>query len=457
MKKILFAISVLVLLGVSAYASETRLETMGMGNFYYNGTYVKSINTIIKDYANIEMYPSTINYYPNLFWGQIDACYDDDSKSIDGYNDYFYKAGALFQLGEKNPWVLGAHFSTMPYENPFDHDLDNYDSNQQTNHRLNLYYGRNLSNIPFGFTLGYYRSSQINEDVQDSTFYNQYEDTYNRYEFGFGISPMSGKLDLALSLAMTSWTDKFYHYFGDGAGNVDSGLVDDTEPDGNFEFALRARYFMDPVGKFTCVPHFTFDSRKYGEKYFTNTAINEETYSTWQVYRTDETKVSVFDLGIGTNYDASENVLVAADFGVAFGSYKYSYNYADTNSYDASDEAEYKYNYKAMPYFRLGIDAEVFKWMDFRAGVVSMWNQYKYERSFSENGGGDNYSYSSGETFTTTQTFLGVGLHWNALEIDALLDPEFLLNGPYFIGGEETNDNYDSGSMFGKITLTYGF
>ena len=96
MKKFLFAALMLALMGSAAFATDTRLETMGMGSFWYNGTYVPALNSVIKDDANISMYPSTINYYPNIFWGEIDSHEDYSSKSIYGDKDYFYKAGALF-------------------------------------------------------------------------------------------------------------------------------------------------------------------------------------------------------------------------------------------------------------------------------------------------------------------------------------------------------------------------
>ena len=248
MKKFLFAALMLALMGSAAFATDTRLETMGMGSFWYNGTYVPALNSVIKDDANISMYPSTINYYPNIFWGEIDSHEDYSSKSIYGDKDYFYKAGALFQLGdEEDPCVLGMHFSTVPYENTFNYNLYNYDSDDETNHRMNLYYGRKLSDMAFGFTFGYYHSSQINENVftyteewetEDSVYttnnsFDQYENSFTRYEFGFGLSPMEGKLDLALNLALTSWTNQDYRYIGnrepDSTTNSnDSGLVDIT-------------------------------------------------------------------------------------------------------------------------------------------------------------------------------------------------------------------------------------
>ncbi|MFH2037176.1 MAG: hypothetical protein ABIJ45_12295 [Candidatus Zixiibacteriota bacterium] len=471
MKKILITFCVLAFMASMAQATESRLESMGMGNFWVDGYYYNSYNSIIKDDANIGLYPSTINYYPNIFWGEVQ--YNDaiewSTKSWWGNNDYFYKAGALFQIGEDNPWVLGAHFSTVPYGSYY-FDLDNYDDwTGGTNHKLNLYYGRNLSDMPFGFTFGYYNSSYDMTENDDSSYYYgyNYEYKFNRMEFGFGLSPMEGKLDLALGFGLDSWTDKHWDdSYSDGAGGYDSGLVEQTKPDGNFDFSFRGRYWMDPNGKFQHVPHVTFMSSKRGEEYYTDYTRTGETYAAWQLYYTYKYTETIFDFGWGVNYDASEDVLVAADFGIALGSMKWETDYADTSNTDS----EYKEKMNAMPYFRMGLDAKIFKWLDFRAGVMSMWNGYKEEESYTDTDDPtdyDAYDYEYNEKFSTTTTFLGVGMHWGDLEIDAVMDPEFLLNGPDFIGGGTPDYYYYKdgekapGSpyyhLFTKVSLKYSF
>ncbi len=472
MKKLLITFCLVAFAASMAFASEARLDAMGMGSFYFDGDLMSSPNSIIKDDANIGMYPSTVNYHPNIFWGEIEhneAVEWGGPKSWHGYSDYFYKAGALFSTGDDDPCVFGVYFSTVPYDGYY-FDLDEYDDwHSGTNHKINFYYGRNISDMPFGFTFGYYGSTYEQMENNDSSYYYDYneEHAFSRYEFGFGLSPMEGKLDLALSLALTSWTNKEWEdAFGDGAGGNDSGLVDQTEPDGNFEFAFRGRYWMDPNGKFTFVPHFAFQSIKYGRKYNSNFVLNDDTYAKWQTNYTNSTKMTVIDLGIGMNYDASEDVLVATDFGVEFGKRTWETDYADTSSTDS----EYDESVNAMPYFRLGIDAKIFKWLDFRAGVMAMWNKYKYENSSIDTDDPldhDAYTYEETETFTTTQTFIGVGMHWGDLEIDAVLDPEFLLKGPDFVGGGNPDYYYSKdddkapGSsqyhLFTKVSLTYSF
>ena len=65
MMKNIIAIFVLTLfiLGSTGLATDTRILSMG------------HVNNIVKDDANIWMYPSTINYYPNIFKGEIGEDY----------------------------------------------------------------------------------------------------------------------------------------------------------------------------------------------------------------------------------------------------------------------------------------------------------------------------------------------------------------------------------------------
>lgn len=54
-----------------------------------------------------------------------------------------------------------------------------------------------------------------------------------------------------------------------------------------------------------------------------------------------------------------------------------------------------------------------------------------------------------------TMTYLGAGMHWGDLEIDAMIDPSFLTNGPYFISGEDTDGDYDG--LAARVSLLYWF
>ncbi|MEZ5357985.1 MAG: hypothetical protein R3F48_04080 [Candidatus Zixiibacteriota bacterium] len=397
-KTLILTVLVAFLLGSFAFATETRVATMGY------------VNNIVKDDANIWMYPSTINYYPNQFGAEFDG------------ND-FYEAGAHFRFNEDNPWVLGAYFSTDDYYHSI---LDYYYATKAVSpyadQRIHLFYGRNLNEMPFAVAIGYYADSYKNEDT---TTANNEETSLKRFEIGFGLSPMQGKLDLGLGISMTTWTDKDYY-------NGTVGVVDMTKPKGNMEFALTGRYWMDPIGKAVFVPH--------GALYYEKQGIELYGYNgtAWVLGSTITDKEFVIDLGLGMNYEASEDVLLVTDFGIMLESYKTEVDYADA----AATDTESKDKYTTLPYFKIGIDAKVFKWMDLRAGVSSYWVSETWEPN-------DVTKRKWG--WGANDTYFGLGFHWGDLELDAWVDTDFVENGPYFISGDETS------SMFERVSLTYYF
>ncbi len=82
----------------------------------------------------------------------------------------------------------------------------------------------------------------------------------------------------------------------------------------------------------------------------------------------------MFDFGFGTNYNVSDDVMTVTDFGVVIE--KETYTYTDADDADNNYEDEYKYTH--LPYFKLGLDAVVKPWLDFRCGVVTTWEKENY-------------------------------------------------------------------------------
>jgi hypothetical protein len=394
------------LLGGMAYATGTRVISMG------------EVNNIVKDGANIWLYPSTINYYPNIFRADISG-----SMGTKNGSDGLWKVGTHLQFGQdsESPWVLGAYFSTQPYS----HDIISFGKTESSaDQRINLFYGRNLGNTPFGFALGYYSDGDKNEDTLIS---NNYEESLSRYEFLFGISPMEGKADVSFGVAFTTWTDKDY----DGSA---AEVVDITKPSGNMDLTLRARYWMDPMGKFVTIPHVSFVYSKQGlEDYgWSGTA--------WERQITTTYDWMVIDFGMGLNCEADEDVLVVTDFGIAMDNFKIKYEPV------GADATEYKDNYLILPYFKVGIDAYIMKWLDLRAGIISEWARNSYEP--------DDWRkriYSDAYTWS----YLGAGVHWGNFHLDAIIDPDFVTNGPYFISGEPSDDMYNG--LASRVSLLYKF
>ncbi|MFQ5454419.1 MAG: hypothetical protein ACE5D6_09575, partial [Candidatus Zixiibacteriota bacterium] len=87
-----------------------------------------------------------------------------------------------------------------------------------------------------------------------------------------------------------------------------------------------------------------------------------------------------------------------------------------------------------LPYFKIGLDADVFKWMDIRLGATSYWTSEKDE----DNNVTPPFKLTS--SWTQNNTYLGFGFHWNRLHVDTYTDPQIFLQGFDFISGNGNAD-----------------
>lgn len=414
-RMLIFSVLIAFLLGAMAYATETRVMTMG------------EVNNIVKDEANMSLYPSTVNYYPKEFLGEFS-----------GSN--YWKAGANFLLGEysADSTVLGAYFSTGDFQPSIVNTLVSLGiipptlaNDIMASHRIDLFLGRNMGQVPVGFNFGYYQSSAKNEDTADV---NSDELSLTRYQFGLGFSPMMKKLDIGAHLAFTTWTHKDY------VGLSQDAIRDITKPKGNMMFDVNFRYWMNPIGKYTFIPHAGFTYDKQGMDLY-----GEDTGGNWVVGADAKNTETMFDLGLGMNYDAAQNILVVGDLGFMLDNFKSKFHFVTPDT-----TFEWKNNTLFLPYFHIGIDAKVFKWMDFRSGVYTRWTREKYEPKFLSFAPQLIQKYTTNES--TTTTYIGAGCHWNNLVLDASINPDFLANGPYFISGDTSGPDLAT-----RLSIKYMF
>jgi hypothetical protein len=427
----LFVLAVLslFLVGSMAYATGTRVWTMG------------EANRIVKDEANIWPYPSTINYYPNLFLGEYEYGYEYDMYWLSD----LYKIGGHLMFGDAtgNPQVLGVYFSQDRYHSRvldefYDYYSD-YSEDYYAGRGITLFYGREVSAMPFGLSLGYWFANEKNEDSLPS---NNYEWGMSRYVFKVGLSPMMKQLDISGKLAITSWTDKEYY-------NADHGVVDMTKPDGNMDIRFLARYWMNPMGKYTFIPHGGFRMDNQGLEWYGQDASDH-----WVKEGALSMDRTMFGLGLGMNYDAGPGILVVGDIGFAYDKEKVDVDLVDNDLWGLDDYSE-ETGYTFLPYFKLGIDARVFSWMNLRAGVLTEWERWNHQRDYFIQFY-PYYQYESGKWDRSgsepyTYTYLGAGCHWGNFTLDAAINPEFLGNGPYFVSGDATNPLAD------MVSLKYNF
>lgn len=417
-KSLILALAALMLLSTAAFATGTRVLTMG------------EANNILLDEANIWLYPSRINMYPNVAVGEA------------GYYSYGsgYEVGSLgvhWKFNEKNPWVLGTYLTsdiykiadgagglglsntTLPFHYPtydfFSVDQDEWWfpdpqtlTNNWGNQRLSLFYGRKLGTTPFGFYINNVQSSWKDEFTTPSS---KAERSLSELDFGAGLTDPAGKWDVSAGLNLMSWKNK------NAAG------VDVTKPSGNKSFYAMGRYFKQMNPQWTIVPNAGVVIGSYKVEWYDQGTPNTVT-------NTEEYKNTTFWLGLGAHYTPAASVLAVLEGGVG-----YSSNKIEWNSIAPVATVERKLNTFTLPYIRTGLEGKVFDWLDLRAGAVSYWHRSS-----------DEIAVTAGVTgktkynFPDNQTYLGAGLHFGNLHIDTHTDPAFLLKGPNFVSGGTTED-----------------
>ena len=335
-------------------------------------------NSFVIDEANIFLYPHMLQKYAKL----VNAEYRSGSD--------FASIGGNFPLSDgADPKVIGVYF----YENsPIYFGLGSTNQPQiggmvLPNQRISILYGQNFGGTPYGVGLNYISASEKGDTT-----------SLERSNFELDLlfsSEITTQLEVAAGISFWNFKD---------INAADSELV---KTSGNLYYTLYGRYWMAQSGQMMPVLHLDFSNMKE--------TIDDVDYTDL-----------MFSLGIGMNYNTQQNALLVGDFGFMYASEKQSAAGADIKS-----------TYAALPYFKAGVEADLFKWMDFRAGVTSYWNSQKDENV-------EKYSY------VNTSTYLGAGFHWGKLDIDAQLAPQFLRNGPYFISGVSTG-----GGLASRISLIY--
>ncbi|HOD65115.1 MAG TPA: hypothetical protein PKW75_00800 [candidate division Zixibacteria bacterium] len=414
-KLVMLSILALCVLSTSAFATETRTLTLGQ------------TNNVLLDEANIWLYPSRIMDYPNLAIGEFG--YDPDSDPIESSSPAdFTRFGVHFKIGRDNPWVLGAYFDNLPAsepENLFDDgnlvEFDTLFDDGWNNRRINLFYGNSLGNINFGARLGLLHSS-VSADMTD----NEAKEGFSYYDLTLGLTAPDGGWDVAGNIALGSFTDD----------NEDGDA--ENEKDGFYDLSLQGRFFYQVNPSYTIIPHAGLAYSKRGIVNYTNDDdVDSEDYSI-------STSRTGLQLGVGLNYTPATNVLAVADFGLGYNKVKEEFDTTDTYVTDP-DLPEYTERNKTdvwLPYFKLGLDADVFKWLDIRMGAVSIWNRQSDETKLAED-----VKYKA--NYADNSAYLGFGFHWGRFHVDAWTDPELFLNGFNFLSGA------DSGEMNFQLSAVY--
>lgn len=406
---IIIMVATLILVSSSVMATDTRVRTMGDNNM------------VLLDDANIFLFPSRVLEYPSLAIGEFGG-------------DSFNRLGIHWKFGSDNPWVMATYFSTAPIGNPvglYDNTPFGYftEGVGLTNERIDLYYGRAnmVGNRNFGFHFGYTRASYDLDDT-DETDANDgdFQEKLAYYDFGFGLTDSTGKWDASVHIGLGSWTDE-------GQNASDVGVVQ-SEPDGYMDLTAMFRYFRQINSEWTTICHAELYYGKRGEK-------DHGSDGDWTTTDDIITKDGQFfvDLGYGANWTPATNVLVVGDVGIAYDKTKREFTTSANHPLGAGS-AEWTSKKFVFPYWSIGFDADVFKWMDIRMGAKSEWVSEK-----SEIGSFIALTEAEKTKRADNMTYLGFGFHWGRLHVDTETDPDLFLRGFDFItgngGGADMNFN----------------
>ncbi len=369
-KLIILTLALALIMATAALASNTRVLTMGDNN------------AILTDDANIWLWPSRINNYPHIAVGEFES------------NDEFTMFGVHWQFGDDQPWVLATYFEDnsafFPYWGlPF--------SPTTGNRRGSFFYAKAMGSNKFGARLSYVQSSFDYTDDGPS----QEKEAFQYLEGSLGLTSADDSWDLAVTAGFGSWTD-----------TEDDETI--TKPDGLVDFAALGRMFWGGGTNYSYVPHAGISYHKGGTEYFVNDTSNY----------IDALTNMTLELGIGQIYTPSTNVEAVLDLGVALERNKF-----ERTDDIAANNIEEKWSYTTIPFFKLGLDAGVFSWLDARFGATSHWQRYKDE--YTTTGFNNDYKVNYAEN----QTYLGFGFHFGNLHVDTYTDPEIFLNGFDFITG----------------------
>lgn len=380
-KLIILTLALVFVLSAAAFASQTRVLTMGDNH------------VVLTDDANIWNWPSRLNNYPSL------AVAEFGGGSFD-----FNRFGVHWQFGDTEPWVLATYFENnfnySPYWGlPFTLNVPGQ------NRRINAFYARAMGTNKFGVRASYYSSGQ-NYEIADTS---QFDDSFSYFEVSLGLTAADDSWDLAVTGGFGTWTDEV------------NGDTVESEPDGLLDFAVLGRMFWESSPNYKYVPHAGIEYHKAGFDFFYGTGASVETYKLTNL---------TLDLGIGQIYTPSNNVEAVLDLGLALERNKEEYTDVGTPANNYED----KWSYTTIPYFKLGLDAEVFSWLDARFGATSHWQRYKDE--FEQGSSSEIFK----QNYADNATYLGFGFHWGNLHVDTYTDPDLFLNGFDFISGDGNGD-----------------
>lgn len=428
MRKLLLAILVIAV-AMPAFASETRLRTLGPG-----------VAPFIEDDANVFMWYATLPSYEDLVTvtvGYYDVYYEmEDYDDFDeGGEDLVARFGLTYGLGDDaeygvlglwweedtpgpNRWMGSDGLWAGPMFGPYT-DFSDFVYN-----KWHAMYGYQMDGMSFGL---YFNRADQGAYEEQSGVSGEFEDYSSYTTIGAGVRFDVGD-DAYADLAF-DWTTVSFTY-------TELGDDEEVEADANMVLGFRGRMFYEWTDMITWVPYVSY---RMGDLSLKST--EEDFYADGECWGI---KGFQFDLGLAANMMVNDEtmIIVAVE---PFGYYKAE----PSDCGPDADTGEVKMT--MLPAFAFGFENDVKEWLTLRLGCDKVF--VKYEESFEAEGETGDFKM----TMAPFNWYLGLGFHVSDFDIDVMVNKEVPFSMGYWLTGFRPAGGYDAGAPIGMISATYHF
>ncbi|MFH1531329.1 MAG: hypothetical protein ABIK09_11440 [Pseudomonadota bacterium] len=418
MRRMMLCLVAVALSGAAteAFATDTRLQSMGGGHRYFT----------VQDEAAVLLFPSTLVLFPNTVYVEGGFGWADDElgNSDAGEPEIAttasnapYNAGGGIHLGFGQNAVLGVYASSLSRNvsaNSLTWALNNWkktenivgplrdgdNSIRNADQKGTILYAHRIGKTRLGALVSVWGDSYKKLSPETEKFERGGLWFEGRLGAGFDFGGRNSA-DIALGFHYGSFTDDIVPPGGSTA------LSTRLKADASWGLALDARTMIEAFGNFV-VPYLAVNFGGDGTKW------NEQTADAPSVTGQTFTVAAGLDVVI----TPLENFHIVPGVGISYGMNKLEDGEIVRNDSDL-----------VIPYYGVGLDARVVKWLALRFGISQAVVFSKRESATSDESNQD----------VVTRLSTGFGLEFGNVAMDFLLDPTFWTGGPSALFASDQN------------------
>ncbi len=412
---ILLTIGILTLFALSAFATETRVATMGNGGLY------------LKDDAGIFFYPGTMSMYQKMVIAEHVGNFDASFHNQFHYSDFgrvgiimpAFGSGtlAIFAGEDQEHFNAGGTFPGPGFIEPTT--------------RFLVGYGMNTGNSSLGFQADFSGVHSENGPGPVQTGTNEVFSA-STWGFGFGLSTPMGdlnNLDFGFRIRIGSFEEK-----------LDSSTeVLTNKSDGNMalSFVLRDYYALNDYMNLVPAGALGIASEKNIE--YSGADSNLFKFNTTSI-----------EVGLALQTKPTENSEIIG--GAGYRTSKFREKMFDDASGGDTLISDFTTTNTDMPFAWLGFETQVKSWMHFRLGVEKAISSFK-EKAEKPVAAATADEERNELKFTDSPMSyaVGVAFHAGPVTMDAQVANDWWNQGPNFLSGQTNGD------MFPRVSFTYNF